>query len=60
MTSIAGRLVAYEIDRCPHCGESLNPPDSNLDRWCPYCRYTVMAATETIEVVDAQQPPSPP
>jgi len=38
----------YPIDRCPHCGSTLAPPNDNLDRACPDCRYTVEAATVTV------------
>lgn len=45
-------LDPYPIDKCPHCGGLLDPPDDNFNRRCGACRFTVMAATVEWEIVD--------
>lgn len=47
-----GRSVAYGLGHCPHCGASLEQPDAHYNRKCISCGYTVMAARETIRVVE--------
>ena len=46
---IAEEKIAYLLPTCPHCGGNLADPDVDKNRLCLSCRYTVMAATYTIE-----------